>query len=267
MKRLPSEKRDLIYNFLSDRPEHCSALFLSFQETSVLLVDNIFCPKLLSITYPSSPPPMYFLYGQPDQVLIIKRLLKGFKFPVDLVIPNSILPSLDRFLPVRFSLPILFFAAREEEWRPEPPQDFRVRILTPADAPQLESLFSDNNWLWEFYVDAEDLLRRGQAAAAFIDGEMACVSAALAYTPRYVELGVVTRPEYRGRGLALECCRALSKAQYEERGRIPCWRTQAGNIGSLKVARNLGLIEVESSGEYTFVSNYRHVGKLATLAP
>ena len=127
--------------------------------------------------------------------------------------------------------------------------------------------FGDNSWLWDFFGSPENLLHQGQAVAAIIDGQLACVVVTLAFTERYCELGVATHPEFRGRGLALECCKALSKIQYEKFGRLPCWRTNSSNIGSWKVARQLGLEETPGSEEYLFISNYQHVGAYATVAP
>ena len=104
------------------------------------------------------------------------------------------------------------------------------------------------------------MLKYGQATAAFIDNQMACVATTLAFTKNYCELGVATLPEFRGKGLALECFRALIYAQFESFGRLPCWRTNTANVGSWKTARNLGLKETPGNEEYLFLSNYRQLG-------
>lgn len=275
MRRLPPKR---VWEILPDLPENCSALFLSTLETGVVLADNIDTPKLLAITYRTVPPPMYFLYGEPDQYIIIKRFLKSLHTDTDLVIPNNMQSRIGKFWPIRFSVPIVFYAA-QESWRPVPIQDREpdsisenipetcFRMLTLKDAPLLAKYFAHDSWLWEFVMTPEHLLEKGQVAAAFIGQDPACVAVTLAYSERYMEMGVVTRAEYRGRGLALDCCRLLGKEQYELSGRLPCWRTQAKNIGSVKVAKGLGLQETPSSGEYTFLSNYSHVGAYATVAP
>jgi predicted GNAT family acetyltransferase len=121
--------------------------------------------------------------------------------------------------------------------------------------------------LWEFFFSPERLLCEGQVVAAIINGEIACVATTLAFTESYCELGVATRPEYRGRGLGLECCRALSLMQFERYGRIPCWRTDLENYASRKIAKQLGLHELKSTDNYIFLSNYQHVGAYATVAP
>ncbi|HEY8344844.1 MAG TPA: GNAT family N-acetyltransferase [Bacillota bacterium] len=275
MRRLPPSR---VREILPDLPENCSALFLSTLETGTVLTDNINTPKLLAITCRTAPPPMYFLYGEPDQYIIIKRFLKRLHTNTDLVVPNDMQSRIGKFWPIRFSVPIVFFAA-QEGWRPAPIQDRNpngdaentpephFRMLTLKDAPLLSKYFAHDSWLWEFMLTPEHLLEKGQVAAAFIGQEPVSVAVTLAYSKRYMEMGVVTRPEYRGHGLALDCCRLLGKEQYELSGRLPCWRTQAKNIGSIKVAKGLGLQETPSSGEYTFLSNYSHVGAYATVAP
>lgn len=111
------------------------------------------------------------------------------------------------------------------------------------------------------------LLCEGQATAVFINSQIACAATTLAFTEHYCELGVATRPEYRGHGLALECCKALSRIQYEQYGRVPCWRTDFDNTASRKIAGQLGLKELKSAENNIFISNYMHVGAYATVAP
>lgn len=266
MQRLLSAKFDPEILNLEDQPENCSLLFLLQQERSAILVDEISDPKLLAVTYPEAPPSSWFLAGDPKRLLIFRNFIRSLTQPTDLIIPKAFFPYIDRYWNIQFSVPILFLAA-ESNWRPEPSFDFRVRLINPEEADLLENAFHESSWLWEFFGDPRALLKYGQAAAAFIDNQMACVATTLAFTENYCELGVATLPEFRGKGLALECCRALSYAQFESFGRFPCWRTNTTNVGSWKTARNLGLKETPGSEEYLFLSNYRHIGAYATVAP
>ncbi|NLY91351.1 MAG: GNAT family N-acetyltransferase [Firmicutes bacterium] len=266
MRRLPPQKRDTVRSMLADTPENCSALFLLDSPSSVVVVDHEHTPKFFSISYPHTFPPLYFLYGETDQLIISKRFFKLLKEPADLVVPHSLFPVVNRYWPVRFALPVLFMAA-PQDWRPASAPNFRVRLLHPEEAGLLEKAFAAEDWLWDFFGSPARLLTKGQAAAAFIDGELASVATTLAYTRRYCELGVATRPAYQGRGLALECARLLSRAQFEEFDRLPCWRTHTGNIGSWKTALRLGLVETPLSEQFVFLSNYEHVGALAGVAP
>lgn len=251
---------------LDNQPENCSTLFLLQQEKSIVLVDDIADPKLLAVTYPETPPTIWFMAGKPKRLLVFRNFLRSLDQPTDLVVSKDFFPQIDRYWSIQFTVPILFLAA-EPNWRPEPSLDFRVRLINPSDADGLNMTFAEYSWIWEFFGSPEALLKQGQAAAAFIDGKMACVASTLAFTDNYCELGVATLPEFRGKGLALECCRALSQAQFEYFNRLPCWRTNTGNVGSWKTARNLGLKETTGSEEYLFISNYQHVGAYATVAP
>lgn len=266
MRRLPPNKREIVRSLLTDTPENCSALFLLDSAASVVVVDHEHTPKFLSISYPHTIPPLSFLYGQDDQLIIIKRFLKQIKNQADLVINRSLFSVINRYWPVRFAIPVLFLAA-PTTWRPETSVDFRVRFLQPDEAGLLQTAFATEDWLWDFFANPAQLLAQGQVAAAFIDGELAAVATTLAYTNRYCELGVATRPEFQGRGLALACARLLSRAQYEDYGRLPCWRTHTGNIGSWKTALRLGLEETPLSEQFVFLSNYEHLGVNAHVAP
>jgi RimJ/RimL family protein N-acetyltransferase len=267
MRRLPPDKFETINFPVADLPENCSTRFLLHRNSSVITVDNPLDPKLLVVTYPSLFPSMNFFYGKADRILFIQRILRELKQPTDLVIPDSMLPLISNYWPVRFGVPILFLTADKEDWHPHPTSNSRARLLTPQDAPKLGEAFYNDPWLWEFFFSPECLLREGQATAAFINGQIACVATTLAFTECYCELGVATRPEYRGRGLAFECCGALSRMQYEQYGRVPCWRTDFDNIASRKIAGQLGLQELKSTENNIFISNYMHVGAYATVAP
>ena len=266
MRRLPPSKWDTVRSLLADTPENCSALFLLDSAVSTVIVDHEQNPNFVSISYPHTTPPLYFLYGQAEQLIFIQRFLGQLKHPADLVVTRSLFPVASRFWPVRFAIPVLFLAA-PTSWRPQSAADFRIRLLHPEDVGLLRKGFAVEDWLWDFFATPEALLANGQVTAAFIDGEIASVATTLAYSPRYSELGVATRPEYHGRGLALECARALSRIQFEEFGRLPCWRTHTGNIGSWKTALRLGLEETPHSEQFIFLSNYEHLGAKATVAP
>lgn len=266
MRRLPPHKRDTVQLLLNDTPENCSALFLLNSERSEVFVDQEHNPRFFAIAYPHTDPPIYFLYGSADQLISGKRFLHQLKQPTDLVVPQSLLPMVKRYWPVLFAVPILFLAA-PADWRPPQTADLRVRFMQQQDAGLFRQVFAAEDWLWEFFPSVEDLLTLGQVAAAFIDGELASVASTLTFTDHYCELGVATRPEFRGRGLALECARALSRSQFEQFGRRPCWRTQIGNIGSWKTAHRLGLVETSQPEQFVFLSNYKHISAKTSVVP
>jgi predicted GNAT family acetyltransferase len=56
---------------------------------------------------------------------------------------------------------------------------------------------------------------------------------------RYEDLGVVTEPEFRGRGLSVACAGALCE-DIQSRGHWPSWTTSPDNTASIRVAEKLG---------------------------
>jgi len=56
---------------------------------------------------------------------------------------------------------------------------------------------------------------------------------------RHEDAGVVTEPEWRGRGLATACARAWCAAVVA-RGRAPTRTTSPDNVGSWRIAERLG---------------------------
>ncbi len=267
MRRLTSDQIETLKFPVEDSPENCSTNFLLTKDTSTVLVDNPLNPRLLIVTYSSYTPVMHFFYGKADRAPLVHRFLKTLNSPTDLVIPVSMLPLISNYWPIRFTVPVLFLAGKQGEWTPQTVCDPRIRLLNLNEASKLEKAFYNHSWLWEFFPNPEHLLVEGQAVAAIIDGELACVATTLAFTKNYCELGVATRPEFRGAGLALKCCQYLSRFQYEQYGRLPCWRTDFDNTASRKVAHQLGLTELESDEKYIFISNYQHIGAYATVAP
>jgi RimJ/RimL family protein N-acetyltransferase len=82
----------------------------------------------------------------------------------------------------------------------------------------------------------------GMAFGAFVDGRLASVACPFFITERFEDLGVVTEPEFRGRGLSPACAAAVC-ADVRARGRQPSWTTSPDNTQSLRVAQKLGFVE------------------------
>lgn len=121
--------------------------------------------------------------------------------------------------------------------------DPRVRRLTPADLPLLEAAteplqMSD----WRF-GSAAALLAEGLVAGAVVDGEVVAVGYTAARDERYADVGIVTREDWRNRGLSTAAA-ALVCADIQAAGQIPVWGTSWDNIASQKVAAKLGFREV-----------------------
>lgn len=66
---------------------------------------------------------------------------------------------------------------------------------------------------------------------------------------RHEEIGVVTDPAHRGRGLSTACTAALVR-DIRARGRRPSWTTSPDNIASRGVAARLGFVHVRDDVLY-----------------
>lgn len=83
------------------------------------------------------------------------------------------------------------------------------------------------------------LARRGRAYGAFAGGRLVALVCTFFQGARHEDAGVVTEPEWRGRGLATACARAWCAAVVA-RGRAPTWTTSPDNVGSWRIAERLG---------------------------
>ncbi|RMF02232.1 MAG: GNAT family N-acetyltransferase [Chloroflexi bacterium] len=116
---------------------------------------------------------------------------------------------------------------------------YTLRRLTETDSELLRALFaaSPAEDIDEAYVSLEHKIAVGCFSA---DGRL--VSAGSGYErSHFVDLGVLTHPEYRGQGLGravvVGMCRRLF-AKHE----IPQYRTNVDNIGSRHLAESVGFV-------------------------
>lgn len=118
-----------------------------------------------------------------------------------------------------------------------------VRCLTAADIPLMEAATGALNMVdWRF-GSAAALLADGLAAGAVIDGELVAAGFTAARGSRYVDVGIVTREDWRNQGLSTAAA-ALVCADIQAAGQTPVWGASIDNIASQKVAAKLGFREV-----------------------
>lgn len=90
-----------------------------------------------------------------------------------------------------------------------------------------------------FWDSANDFDKRGVAFAVMKDAEPACIAFSSFVLDQALELGVETKPEYRGLGLAAHACHALIE-HCLARGLEPVWSCRKGNVASERTALSLG---------------------------
>lgn len=115
----------------------------------------------------------------------------------------------------------------------------KVRRLTAADAHHLEQLSPVSSWISNTWGGPEGLAASRMAYGAFVGKRLASVACSFFVGTRFEDIGVVTEPEFRGRGLSPACVAALCYA-IRRRRRVPSWTTSPDNTQSLRVAEKLG---------------------------
>lgn len=117
----------------------------------------------------------------------------------------------------------------------QPLAPFELRQLTAQDAGLMQALHAANPpaEVEAGCVEVDDDLAFGCLA----DGQLAAAASAFDYIG-FMDVGVLTHPDYRKRGLGRAAVRALC-AGLVERGSLPQYRCDAANIASVNLARSL----------------------------
>lgn len=119
------------------------------------------------------------------------------------------------------------------------PSNSMVRLLTAADALHLQGLDPESAWIGKTWGNAAGLAASGTAWGTFVADRLAAVACTFYMGEQYEDIGIVTEPAFRGRGLGPACAGAACQA-IQARGRRPGWTTSIDNIASIRVAEKLG---------------------------
>ena len=123
----------------------------------------------------------------------------------------------------------------------EPVGRHPVRRLTPSDVTSLAALDPSLTWISATWGGHAGLAASGMGWGAFDDGRLVSVAASFFVGATYEDIGVVTAPEYRGKGLSAACAAGVV-ADIRARGHRPTWTTSPDNAGSRAVAARLGFV-------------------------
>ena len=120
------------------------------------------------------------------------------------------------------------------------PDDVCCRLLTQDDTNVFNN-FTQN-------ISEEDLdnayveLDHWEVYGAFVDGELVSASSVYPWQETtFLDLGVVTTPKYRGKGIGKALVSFIAK-KVEPRGYCVQYRSQLDNHASLKLANSLDLV-------------------------
>ncbi|HXH77027.1 GNAT family N-acetyltransferase [Nocardioides sp.] len=135
---------------------------------------------------------------------------------------------------------IFYFAADAQAQLRMERTPAHVRRLTNEDAGAFAAFAAaaPEDDLEEAYVELDHWLAFG----AFAGDELACAASMYPWRQTSLaDLGVITLPQFRGRGLARETVRAISTAAFAA-GYEPQYRCQLDNLASIALADAAGLI-------------------------
>lgn len=122
---------------------------------------------------------------------------------------------------------------------PAPAPD--VRLLTSDDAAAFAGLSAESAWIAQTWGGVPGLLAAGVARGVLADGQVAALAVPFYVGGTYEDIGVVTEPAHRRKGLSTACAGALI-ADIRARGHVPTWSTSPDNTGSRRVAARLGFV-------------------------
>jgi RimJ/RimL family protein N-acetyltransferase len=142
------------------------------------------------------------------------------------------------------------------EGPPRPYSDPLVRLLGLDDIPLF--LRSEPAIRAEGYRTYEELLTRGAAAAAIVEGRIVAIAVSTAANRTYADIGVHTLEPYRRRGLSSAAVYLVAK-ELQSRGLIPIWSTGSHNVASQRVATKLGF-KPAGRGEYLVFDGLKAAG-------
>jgi len=120
-----------------------------------------------------------------------------------------------------------------------PTSGAEVRRLAGTDLPALSGLDASLHWIGDTWGGLRALAESGRAWSAWVQGELAALSAPGFVGDTIEDVFVVTEPAFRGRGLSPACAGQVLR-EVAEAGHRASWTTWPANRASLRVAEKLG---------------------------
>ena len=229
----PNQTATLRDCFLPDRPGPLVGLHVIHTGNGACFVDRWPEPRAIITDTAGN----YALAGDPDalQPDELQRRIAGFVDAPEPFVPLLRAAFTDVTVWERVILDL--------EARPSvaAPSGFLLRRLGAADAYHLWGLSPGSAWISKTWGGPPGLAASGYAWGAFSEARLVSVACPFFVGAGYKDLGVVTEPEFRGRGLSVACAGAVC-GDILDRGRRPSWTTATDNLASLRVAEKLGFV-------------------------
>ena len=118
-----------------------------------------------------------------------------------------------------------------------PPPGVRIVPIDRALAERIDDELQEG--IARFWSGYDRFVAGGFGSCALVGDELGGVAVAIAVSAREANIGVVTAPVHRRRGLATLACAAFVR-DCLDRGLTPTWDCDAANVASLATARRVG---------------------------
>lgn len=231
IKLTPDQAASLKHWFVPERPGPLIGLHIILTGHGAFFVDRWPDPRCVLADAAGN----YALVGDPHtlEAADLTQRIAGFVETPEPFVPllRASFPDLKVWDRVIFSL--------DELPQFELPVKQPIRRLAAADADRLRELSPEIAWITKTWGSPLDLASSGFAWGAFAGERLVSVACTFFFGDQYEEIGVVTEPAFRRRGLSAACAAALCQEIYA-RGHRPSWTTSPDNVASLRAAEKLG---------------------------
>jgi RimJ/RimL family protein N-acetyltransferase len=229
---LSSDQRSSLKSwFLPDRPGPLIGLHIIHTGNGSFLADRWPQPRVLLVETAGN----YSLAGDPQALTPadLNGRINGF-----LEAPDSFLSLLQKSCPEMKTWERIILAL-ETDPPASPLCAYPLRRVIKMDAKLLARLSPEVAWIIKTWGSPRGLAQSGCAWIALDGDQIVSLACSFFVGESYEDIGIVTEPAYRGRGLGAACAGALCR-DITARGRRPSWSTSTDNLPSFRVAQTLG---------------------------
>lgn len=187
----------------------------------------------------------YTMHGDPAAVdpQSLTTIMAGF-----VAAPPDFVPLLDATFPTLVKWPRMIGILPDSPI-PPPPTSAELRRFSLADADDLDNLSAESVWVSQTWGGGRALAQSGYGWGAWVNGKLASLACTFFLGSAHEDIGVITEPAYRGKGLSTACVYALC-LDIIARRRKPTWATSPDNKASWRVAEKLGFVHVRDDWLY-----------------
>jgi GNAT superfamily N-acetyltransferase len=255
MLPLDTNHFDAVASLVRDTPFSVTPRFFLQRRACDVYVDNTEQPRCgVIIPHTSAPEAHVFLATTlaPSELGLLADFLAELDTASSFMVPIELVHLLRARRPIRLEVEGLCFTYRQI------PKSFHVsrpeltRRLTIGDEALVSALPSEAGFLHQNFGTPGSLLTEGLAFGVVRKGRLVSLSASLALTARYCDVGVYTLPRYRNRGYATDCVEAIF-AHVLSRGKHPLWRIGVRQKVAIYFAEKMEMEEIGVNGQEVYL--------------